>query len=281
KHLETIWQQPDRGIWEMRGEPRQFTHSKVMAWVAFDRAVKSAEQFGLDGPVERWRAVRAEIHEQVCGNGYDAGLGAFVQSYGSPVLDASALLFPLVGFLPASDARVRSTIAAIERHLLRDGLVWRYDTQRAEDSLPGSEGAFLACAFWLADNLVLQGRGEEARRLFEHVLSLRNDLGLLSEEYAPSDGRLVGNFPQALSHIALINTAGNLSRAASAKRRTSRHQPRAVSSLRYPASPDQLAQGDTGELIRRNKPCRLALSGGLAVLKEPRWRRSSGDAPIC
>jgi GH15 family glucan-1,4-alpha-glucosidase len=225
KHLEAIWQQPDRGIWEMRGEPRQFTYSKVMAWVAFDRAVKSAERFALDGPVERWRAVRAEIHEQVCRNGYDVGLGAFVQSYGSPVLDASALLFPLVGFLPASDARVRATIAAIERNLLRDGLVRRYDTQRADDNLPGGEGAFLACSFWLADNLILQGRDAEARRLFEHLLSLRNDLGLLSEEYAPSDRRLVGNFPQALSHIALINTAGNLGRAAGAKPRAHRHQP--------------------------------------------------------
>ena len=225
KHLEAIWQQPDRGIWEMRGEPRQLTYSKVMAWVAFDRAVKSAERFALDGPVERWRAVRAAIHEQVCRSGYDAQLGAFVQSYGSSVLDASALLFPLVGFLPASDARVRGTIAAIERHLLRDGLVRRYDTQRAEDSLPGGEGAFLACSFWLADNLLLQGRADEARRLFERLLSLRNDLGLLSEEYAPSDRRLVGNFPQALSHIALINTAGNLSRVAGIKPRAKRHQP--------------------------------------------------------
>jgi GH15 family glucan-1,4-alpha-glucosidase len=213
KHLEAIWRRPDRGIWEMHGEPRQFTYSKVMAWVAFDRAVKSVEQFKLEGPVDHWRAVRAEIHEDVCREGYDAEIGAFIQSYGSPVLDASALLFPLVGFLPPSDPRVRGTIAAIERHLMRDGLVRRYNTHRAKDSLPGGEGAFLACSFWLADNLILQGRYGEARRLFERLLSLRNDVGLLSEEYTPHDQRLVGNFPQALSHIALINTAGNLIRA--------------------------------------------------------------------
>lgn len=212
KHLEAIWQQPDEGIWETRGGPRQFTYSKVMAWVAYDRALKSAEQFGLEGPIDHWRALRRTIHDDICRNGYDPDVGAFVQSYGSKALDASALLFPLVGFLPPDDPRVRGTVAAIERHLMVDGLVFRYDTSSGSDGLPGGEGAFLACSFWLADNLVLQGRRDDARRLFERLLSLRNDVGLLSEEYDPHARRLVGNFPQGFSHIALINTAHKLSR---------------------------------------------------------------------
>jgi GH15 family glucan-1,4-alpha-glucosidase len=212
KHFETIWDQPDRGIWEVRGDPRQFTHSKVMAWVAFDRAVKAIEQFNLEGPLEAWRATRAKIHDQVCREAFNSKIGAFVQSYGSSELDASVLLMSLVGFLPADDPRIRGTVEAIERNLMQDGFVMRYDTDAHRDGVPGAEGAFLPCSFWLADNLVLLGRREDARRLFERLLELRNDVGLLSEEYDPRAQRLVGNFPQALSHIALINTASNLSR---------------------------------------------------------------------
>jgi GH15 family glucan-1,4-alpha-glucosidase len=211
-HLETIWDKPDEGIWEVRGGPRHFTYSKVMAWVAFDRAVKAVEQFGLDGPVDRWRTVGRQIHDEVCRKAFNAQVGAFVQSYGSKELDASVLLIPLVGFLPPSDPRVRSTAEAIERHLVTDGFVRRYNPSTANDGLPGNEGAFLACSFWLADNLVLLGRRNDARQLFERLLALRNDVGLLAEEYDPRAKRLVGNFPQAFSHIALVNTAHNLSR---------------------------------------------------------------------
>jgi GH15 family glucan-1,4-alpha-glucosidase len=210
EHLETIWWQPDEGIWETRGGRQHFTHSKVMAWVAFDRAIKSVEQLGVNGPIERWRKVRAEIHSQVCERSYNAKTGAFMQSYGSSELDANALLIPLVGFLPPSDPRVKSTVEAIERHLMQDGLVWRYDTRPAYDGLRSSEGAFLACSFWLADNFVLLGRYDEAKELFEHLLALRNDVGLLAEEYDCLAKRMVGNFPQAFSHVALINTAHNL-----------------------------------------------------------------------
>jgi GH15 family glucan-1,4-alpha-glucosidase len=213
EHLETVWEQPDEGLWEVRGRRRHFTHSKVMAWVAFDRAVRSAEQFGFAGPAPRWRKIRDQIHDQVCRRGYNVKLGAFVQSFGSTQLDASALLIPLVGFLPASDKRVGSTVDAIGRHLMRDGLVLRYDTRRMRDSVSGREGAFLACSFWYADNLVLLGRCREARNLFERLLSLRNDVGLLAEEFDVLTGRMVGNFPQAFSHVALINTAHNLAHA--------------------------------------------------------------------
>jgi GH15 family glucan-1,4-alpha-glucosidase len=213
QHLETIWAEPDEGIWEVRGGPRHFTYSKVMAWVAFDRAIKSAERFGLKGPVERWRAVRGRIHDDVCEHGFNARVGAFVQSYGSEELDASVLLIPLVGFLPATDARMRGTVEAIERRLQVNGFVLRYDPRTGRDGLPGHEGAFLACSFWLADNLVLLGREQDARRLFRRLLALRNDVGLLSEQYDPATSRLVGNFPQAFSHISLINTAHNLSHA--------------------------------------------------------------------
>jgi GH15 family glucan-1,4-alpha-glucosidase len=206
-----IWDQPDEGIWEMRGGKRHFTHSKVMAWVALDRAVKSAERFELEGPVEKWRKVRDTIHDNVCQNGFDEELGSFVQSYGSKQLDASLLLLPLVGFLPASDPRIQGTLRAIEERLVRDGLVLRYDTAEAEDGLPPGEGAFLACSFWLVDNLVLQGRREDARTLFEHLLSLRNDVGLLAEEYEPRSRRQLGNFPQAFSHLALVDSARMLS----------------------------------------------------------------------
>lgn len=213
EHLACIWDQPDEGLWEVRGGRRHFTHSKVMAWVAFDRLVRSVEEFGLEGPVERWRGIRDRIHADVCRQGFDAQLGSFVQSYGSTALDASLLLIPLVGFLPPEDERVRGTLAAIERGLLRDGFVLRYDSGRSEDGLPRGEGAFLACSFWLVDNYVLQGRHEDARALFCRLLALRNDVGLLAEEYDVQARRQVGNFPQAFSHLALINAARNLSTA--------------------------------------------------------------------
>ena len=211
-HLEGVWAQPDYGIWEVRGDRQHFTHSKVMAWVALDRAVRAAEEFGREGPLDRWRAVRAHIHDEVCRYAFDPDIGAFTQAYGSKQLDASVLLLPLVGFLPPSDPRIRGTVEAIERRLMVDGLVLRYDTAATDDGLPAGEGAFLACSFWLADNLVLLGRTGDARRLFERLLALRNDVGLLAEEYDPRLGRQVGNFPQAFSHLALVDTAMNLAR---------------------------------------------------------------------
>ncbi len=217
EHLEKIWRDPDEGIWEVRGGRRQFTHSKVMAWVAFDRAVRSIEEFELKGPVDRWRQVRSEIHADVCAHGYDPAQNAFVQSYGATALDASLLLIALVGFLPPDDPRVHGTIAAIERRLIRNGLVLRYDTGSGADGLPPGEGAFLACSFWLADNYALTGREKEARELFERLLALRNDVGLLAEEYDPVGKQQLGNFPQAFSHLALINTAHNLANVNSEK----------------------------------------------------------------
>jgi GH15 family glucan-1,4-alpha-glucosidase len=219
EYVESAWREPDEGIWEVRGERRHFTHSKVMAWVALDRAIKAVEKSGLPGDAGRWRGVRDAIHEDVCRRGFDAGLGAFVQCYGSRELDASLLMVPLVGFLPATDVRVRGTVAAIQAHLVTDGFVARYRTDSAVDGLPPGEGAFLACTFWLADNLALQGRRSEARELFERLLSVRNDVGLLSEEYDPRTGRHLGNFPQALSHMALVNTAHNLSEPRDRERR--------------------------------------------------------------
>jgi GH15 family glucan-1,4-alpha-glucosidase len=210
-HLENIWREPDEGIWEVRGGRRHFTHSKVMAWVAFDRAVRSIEEFGLEGPLERWRNVRAAIHDEVCERGYDPKENTFVQSFGDVTLDASLLLIPIVGFLPPEDPRVQGTVAAVERKLLREGFVMRYDTGTAVDGLPPGEGAFLACSFWLVDTYVLLGRYDEARALFERLLALRNDVGLLAEEYDPHSGRQLGNFPQAFSHLALINAAHSLS----------------------------------------------------------------------
>ena len=210
KQLEKIWEQPDQGIWEVRGKPQHFTHSKVMAWVAIDRAVKSAEQFHLDGPIDRWRALRDRIHGDICENAYSPELNSFVQAYGSKLVDASVLLMPLVGFLPASDPRIVGTVAAIEKRLLVDGFVLRYDSAETDDGLPEGEGAFLACSFWLADNYLLLGRQDDALRVFQRMLDLRNDVGLLSEEYDPVRKRQVGNFPQAFSHIALLSTAFNL-----------------------------------------------------------------------
>jgi GH15 family glucan-1,4-alpha-glucosidase len=211
-HLEKVWSAADDGIWEVRGERRHFTHSKVMAWVAFDRAIKSAEAFRLEGPIDHWRKLRAEVHKDVCEKAFNRGIGAFVQAYGSDQLDASTLLIPAVGFLPPVDARVRGTIEAVERRLMSNGFVLRYDTGASDDGLPRGEGAFLACSFWLADAYVLLGRRDDARKLYERLLSLRNDLGLLSEEYDPAAKRLLGNFPQAFSHIALVNTAHNIAR---------------------------------------------------------------------
>ncbi|MGA2795233.1 MAG: glycoside hydrolase family 15 protein, partial [Roseiarcus sp.] len=211
EYLETIWREPDEGIWEVRGGRRHFTHSKVMAWVAFDRAAITAETAGDMSAFARWRRIADEIHGEVCRHGFDPELGSFVQFSGSRRLDASLLQIPLVRFLPASDPRVRGTLAAIERRLVHDGgLVMRYDTEDGVDGLPPGEGAFLACSFWLADNYVLQRRFDDARVLFERLLALRNDLGLLAEGYDPRAGRMLGNFPQAFSHVGLINTAINL-----------------------------------------------------------------------
>jgi GH15 family glucan-1,4-alpha-glucosidase len=210
-YLETIWSGPDNGIWEIRGEPRHFVHSKVMAWVAFDRAVRSVETQELDGPVDEWRAIRDEIHREVCEHGFDDDLQSFTQSYGSKELDASLLLIPLVGFLPASDPRVRGTVDAIERGLVEKGFVLRYRTQEAGvDGLPPGEGVFLPCSFWLVDCLELLGRHDEAHALFDRLVSLTNDLGLISEEYDPAGRRMLGNFPQAFTHMALVNSAFNL-----------------------------------------------------------------------
>ena len=213
EHVETVWAQPDEGIWEVRGPSQHFTFSKVMAWLALDRGIHTAEEFQLEGPIDRWKQVRRAIHDEVCARGFDRTLGSFVQAYGSEELDASLLLLPSVGFLPATDPRITGTIAAIERDLLVEGFVLRYNSKRTEDGLPPGEGAFLACSFWLADAYVLVGRMADARRMFENVLAIANDVGLLAEEYDPRLGRMVGNFPQAFSHVALINTAFNLGRA--------------------------------------------------------------------
>ncbi|MUL42934.1 glycoside hydrolase family 15 protein [Streptomonospora sp. PA3] len=211
--LEKHWRDPDHGIWEVRGPPRQFTHSKMMAWTAADRAVKAVEEFGLEGPVDRWRRLRQEISDDVCEKGFDSRRGAFTQYYGSSSLDASLLLMSTVGFLPADDERMTGTVKAIRAELEQDGFVQRYSMgsqSREVDALPPGEGAFLPCSFWLADNLIMQGRVDEGRELFERMLDLCNDVGLLSEEYSLSTGRLLGNYPQALSHIALVNTAIHL-----------------------------------------------------------------------
>jgi GH15 family glucan-1,4-alpha-glucosidase len=213
-HLEQVWDQPDHGMWEIRGTPRHFTYSKVMAWVAFDRAVRAIERLAVDGPLDRWRARRDALHLEICTQGYDARRGCFVQSYGSHELDASLLLLHGTGFLPASDPRVIGTIAAVETELLVDGFLRRYDTTTADDGLPPGEGVFLACTFWLADAYAATGRLDEARQLFGRLVALANDVGLLAEEYDTTAHRMVGNFPQAFSHIALVNSAHTLTRAA-------------------------------------------------------------------
>jgi GH15 family glucan-1,4-alpha-glucosidase len=210
--LEHRWREPDEGIWEVRGGRRHFTHSKVMAWVAFDRGIKMCEEFGLEGPLERWRAIRDEIHAEVCREGWNDELGWFTQSYGGSRLDASLLLLPQVGFLPSDDPRVRGTLAAVQRELTADGFLRRYRSEEEIDGLPFGEGTFLPCSFWLVDALALDGRHDEAAELFERLLGVRNDLGLLAEEYDPRTGRLLGNFPQAFSHVALVNSAITLAR---------------------------------------------------------------------
>jgi GH15 family glucan-1,4-alpha-glucosidase len=217
--LESRWEEPDEGIWEVRGPRRHFTHSKMMAWVAFDRAVKDMESLGFEGPLERWRALRDRIHAEVCARGYDAERGTFVQYYGATTLDASLLLMPLLGFLPPSDPRVCGTLAAIEHDLLRDGFVQRYTHDAAVDGLPPGEGVFLLCTFWLADNYAVMGRRDEAKAVFERMLAIRNDVGLLSEEYGVAARRLLGNFPQAFSHVGLVNTALNLAKDGPARDR--------------------------------------------------------------
>ncbi len=211
KHLETVWETPDEGLWETRGGRRHFTFSKVMAWVAFDRCIQDAEDYGLEGPIEQWRATRDIIHATVCRDGYDEKLGSFVQSFGSTALDASLLLISFTGFLPHDDPRIRGTIEAVERDLLVDGYVLRYRTEDGKDGLPAGEGAFLACSFWLASAMHCQGRTEDARALFERLIGLCNDVGLLSEEYDPKAARFTGNFPQAFSHVALVTAALTLS----------------------------------------------------------------------
>jgi GH15 family glucan-1,4-alpha-glucosidase len=222
EHLETIWQQPDQGIWETRSGAKQFTYSKVMAWVAFDRAIRAANHFGCEAPIERWTQARDAVHAEVCAKAFDAELGSFTQTYGSKMLDASLLLIPLVGFLPADDPRVIGTVEAIEKNLVRGGLVMRYDTSKSDDGLPPGEGVFLACSFWLVSALQRIGRDDDARQLFERLLTLRNDIGLLSEEYDVAKTRLVGNFPQALSHISLVNAALSLQGDGSIRRRDSK-----------------------------------------------------------
>jgi len=212
-HLESAWERPDYGIWEVRGPPQHFTHSKIMAWVAFDRAIKDAERYRLDGPIERWRELRERIHAQVCERGYDAERNCFVQSYGSKELDASLLLIAELGFLPPQDPRVHGTVRAIESTLLRDGWVLRYDTASTDDGLPPGEGVFLACSFWLANAYAMCDRIDDAQALFERLLALCNDVGLLAEEYDPRAGRQVGNFPQGFSHLSLVSTAFNLGHA--------------------------------------------------------------------
>ena len=213
RFLDSAWKEPDEGIWEVRGPRRHFTHSKVMAWVAFDRAVKAVETAGLEGPVERWRKTRATIHQEICEQGFNKSIGSFVQYYGSDELDASLLMLPLVGFLPPSDPRIKGTVDAIERNLMRDGFVDRYISREHVDGLPPGEASFLPCSFWMVDNFLLQGQRDKAEALFERLLGVRNDLGLLSEEYHARTGRMLGNFPQAFSHVGLVNTARNLGAA--------------------------------------------------------------------
>jgi GH15 family glucan-1,4-alpha-glucosidase len=210
--LEGAWDQPDEGIWEVRGPRRHFTHSKVLAWVAFDRAVEAVERWDRPGPVERWRQIRQEIHQEVCREGFSVELNSFTQAYGADELDASTLLIPLLGFLPPDDPRVIGTVDAIQRDLTRDGFVQRYHTHEVDDGLPDGEGVFLPCSFWLVDALLMLERDDEALALFEKLIGVSNGLGLLSEEYDPSANRLLGNFPQAFTHVGLVNSAFNLSK---------------------------------------------------------------------
>ncbi|MBV9292719.1 MAG: glycoside hydrolase family 15 protein [Frankiales bacterium] len=226
--LERKWDEPDQGLWEMRGDPKHCVHSKVMAWVGFDRAVRAVEQFGLPGPVARWRKLRDKIHAEVCKKGFDKKRNSFVQSYGSKALDAATLLIPQVGFLPGDDPRVVGTVDAIHDELMHDGFLRRYDNESTNDGFASEEGAFVACTIWLADDLHMIGRIDEGRALFERVLDIRNDVGLLAEEYDPRHRRQVGNVPQAYSHVALVNTARALSEHGTTVGRVPRHEPRAT-----------------------------------------------------
>jgi GH15 family glucan-1,4-alpha-glucosidase len=210
RHLAEVWQQPDEGIWEVRGGRQHFTYSKVMAWVAHDRAARAVERYGMGGPAKQWRATADAIHRQVCEEAYDSERNTFTQAYGSKALDAAVLLIPQVGFLPADDPRVVGTVEAVQRELSVDGFVRRYLTEHVDDGLPDSEGAFLICSFWLADSLAMIGRVGEARAMYERLVALRNDVGLLAEEYDPVSQRMLGNFPQAFSHLGLVNTAFHL-----------------------------------------------------------------------
>lgn len=218
EQVERVWREPDAGIWEVRHAREHFTHSRVMAWVAVDRAVLAGEKYDLDWPLDRWRQLRDAIHKDVLDNGYDCDLAGFVRSYETREPDGANLLLPIVGFLPADHAMMRSTLALTERRLMDRGFVLRYDTEQAKDGLPQGEGAFLACSFWYVDNLAMQGRMQEARATFERLLTVCNDVGLLSEEYDPRSGELLGNFPQVLSHLALVNSAHNLEQGASPAR---------------------------------------------------------------
>jgi GH15 family glucan-1,4-alpha-glucosidase len=205
--LEGAWHRPDDGIWEVRGGRQHFTHSKVMAWLAFACAVRSAERFDLPAPLDRWRQARDDIHRIVCTEGYDPDLGSFTQAFGSTQLDGSLLQIPMTGFLPADDPRMVGTVAAIERELLHDGFVLRYRSDLTDDGLPAGEGVFLPCSFWLVDNYVMQGRTQEARRLYDRLAGLANDVGLYAEEYDPASGRMLGNMPQAFTHMAAVRAA--------------------------------------------------------------------------
>jgi GH15 family glucan-1,4-alpha-glucosidase len=224
KELDGRWRKPDRGIWEARSEPRHYTFSKIMCWVAYDRAIRMAGEFGLEGPVDHWQQVRDRIHRDVCTNGFDAGLGSFVAWYGSDLLDSSLLLAPTTGFLPPRDPRILGTIKAVEKRMLVDGLVLRHDPRLTETGLSSGEGAFLACSFWLADAYALVGRRDEAEALLRRLMGLCNDVGLLSEEYSASLKRQLGNFPQAFSHVALINTAHNLTHSKKPAEQRSGHR---------------------------------------------------------
>jgi len=250
EHVAGTWREPDYGLWETRGPPRHFTHSKVMAWVAFDRAIKAVERHGLPGPVEKWRAIRAEIHAEICSRGFDEGRNTFRATYDDTLLDASLLLLAQVGFIDHRDPRFLGTLAAIERDLLVDGFLRRYNTHQADDGLEPGEGAFLACSFWLADAYVSTGRRDDAEKLFERLLAIRNDLGLLAEEYDTSGGRLIGNFPQAFSHVGLINTAFNLTRAARPAEQRANVNGSAARAPKTPARPKQPGGPD----VRRREP---------------------------
>ncbi len=267
------WREPDNGIWEMRGAPQHFTHSKVMAWVAMDRAIRSAQRYKLDGAVDRWKKLRTAIHRDVCAHGFNPRRGTFVQHYGSEELDASLLLLPIVGFLPASDPRIRATVDAIARELSNDGLVMRYRKHPAPDGLPAGEGVFLPCSFWLADALHLMGRKDQAARLFARLLKLRNDVGLLSEEYDPAARMMLGNFPQALTHVALVNTARNLAQAGGPAEHRSK-------GMRTPP-PEEPTDRTRGKRIARPpatapmQPAHLDSAAALVKRGQPAQRRKS------